>query len=184
MLVNNLAVVVPMWNLTGDDQKLRETIWRQVSGLLLTQLGKRYSRFQPAARAWGQTVDRPFGVALGRSDPALFLYLYTQAKARQEEAIHFHMEKFLDGVDIHSTSVHENIILCSVNTRDDCDATRPHMLWHLAMMGGELLPDCGLYFMEEKKPFADNALEEKVLSRLDRYALCIVKLILEDGDEH
>lgn len=184
MLVNHLAVVVPVRNRAGDDRKVRETVWQQVAGLLLTQLGKRYSRFQPAAQAWGQTVDRPFGVALGRSDPALFLYLYTQAKARQEEAIHFHMDKLLDGMDIQSESVCRNIILCTVSSKEDGDATRPHMLWHLAMMGGELLPDCGLYFMEEKKPFADNALEEKVLSRLDRYALCIVKLILEDGDEH
>nr|WP_325195044.1 helix-turn-helix domain-containing protein [uncultured Oscillibacter sp.] len=76
MRVNQLVVVVPVPGPGMDDAAVRTEVWQQVSAFLLQYLGKRYIRFEPATLAWNQKVEQPFGVILGRSDPAMFLYLY------------------------------------------------------------------------------------------------------------
>ena len=180
MRYNNLAVVVPTQNFPGSDQTLRETVWQQVTQLLLPQLGTLYTRFQPAEQAWTQAVDRPFGVVLGRSDPALFLYFYTAAKASQEAAIHSHIEKVMDGVDIAEKHMEPGVTMYTVEVKGNNQAMEAHMQWHIAMMGGQLLPDFGIYFTAQKQAFADKALDKKVISNLGDYALCMVNLIQED----
>lgn len=49
----NMAVVVPVDQLTGSKAALSTQVWGQVSNLLMPALGKLYRQFHPANDAWG-----------------------------------------------------------------------------------------------------------------------------------
>lgn len=49
----NMAVVVPVDQLTGSKAALSAQVWGQVSNLLMPALGKLYRQFHPANDAWG-----------------------------------------------------------------------------------------------------------------------------------
>ncbi len=180
MRVNQLVMVVPVPGPGMDDAAVRTEVWQQVSAFLLQYLGKRYVRFEPATLAWNQKVEQPFGVILGRSDPALFLYLYAMGKKFQDEAIQFHLDGFLKNMEVDQTLEHGRVLFCSMSVKGDSENLKPHLMWHLSMMKGELLPDCALYYLREKQAHATEDLDEKVLSHLDRYALCAVSLVMEE----
>lgn len=114
MRVNQLVVVVPVPGPGMDDAAVRTEVWQQVSAFLLQYLGKRYVRFEPATLAWNQKVEQPFGVILGRSDPALFLYLYAMGKKFQDEAIQFHLDGFLKNMEVDQTLEHGRVLFCSI----------------------------------------------------------------------
>ena len=61
----NMAVVVPVDQLTGSKAALSAQVWGQVSNLLMPALGKLYRQFHPANDAWGHKLTSPFGVVLG-----------------------------------------------------------------------------------------------------------------------
>ena len=61
----NMAVVVPVDQLTGSKAALSAQVWGQVSNLLMPALGKLYRQFHPANDAWGHKLISPFGVVLG-----------------------------------------------------------------------------------------------------------------------
>lgn len=182
MYASHLAIIVPVGDLTAQNENaLRGAVWGRVTTFLLSRLGKGFTRFEPATGAWRQKVDRPFGVVIGKTDPALFLYLYTAAKAKQEEAIHFHMKHFLDGIEPICKTKDESMAVYTVNVTGEHDEVAHHMFWHMAMINGELQPDCGLYYLAEREAFASDALCEKVLRHVERYALCLVTLSIEEG---
>ena len=49
----NMAVVVPVDQLTGSKAALSAQVWGQASNLLMPALGKLYRQFHPANDAWG-----------------------------------------------------------------------------------------------------------------------------------
>ena len=75
----NMAVVVPVDQLTGSKAALSAQVWGQVSNLLMPALGKLYRQFHPANDAWGHKLTSPFGVVLGCQEPELFLTLFLAA---------------------------------------------------------------------------------------------------------
>jgi len=180
MRINPLAVIVPADLAAGDENRLRYTVWQTVSELLLPKLGKDFSRFEPATVAWNQRLDKPFGVVLGRSDPALFLYYYTTAKAMQQDMINRHMAAFMGNIEPLAKSEKGGMAIYAMEVKGDGKELGAHLAWHLGMMTGELQPDCGLYFVAEKEAYAHDALERKVLSNMERYALCMVNLVKKE----
>ena len=52
----NMAVVVPVDQLTGSKAALSAQVWGQVSNLLMPALGKLYRQFHPANDAWGHKL--------------------------------------------------------------------------------------------------------------------------------
>lgn len=179
MKTSHLAMVIPIDTAEKNDQSIRAAVWQMATELLLPQLGKRYSRFEPANKAWKQTVNQPFGVVIGRNDPAVFLYFYAAGKSHQEAAIQFHMASFLEGLEPIIKNEQAGVAMYAVQICGDGSDVAPHMLWHVALMNGELLPDCGIYFAQEKRALADDALDKHVLSHLEHYAMCVVTLTLE-----
>ena len=61
----NMAVVVPVDQLTGSKAALSAQVWGRASNLLMPALGKLYRQFHPANDAWGHKLTSPFGVVLG-----------------------------------------------------------------------------------------------------------------------
>ena len=55
----NMAVIVPVDKLAGNDEVLRAQVWGKVSELLLPALGKLYRQFNPSNGAWGRKLVRP-----------------------------------------------------------------------------------------------------------------------------
>ena len=167
MKASHLAVVVPIDPAETNGNATRTEVWQKTAELLMTQLGKRHSRFEPAVQVWKQTVGQPFGVVMGKKDPAMFLYFYAAAKAHQEAAIRYHMAGFLDGIEPISKNEQAGVSVYAVEVKDDGKDMAPHMLWHIAMITGELLPDCGIYYLREKRAVADDEMDKQVLSHLE-----------------
>lgn len=164
MRLNHLAHVMPVDLAAGDSNALRQMLWGKAVELLQPQLGKWYSRFEPAATAWGQSINRPYGIILGKNDPALFLFSFVAAKAQQESVIQLHLNSLPGGAYPIS--------------RKEAAA---HILWPLKMLDGELLPDCGIYFVEEQDSLVSKETDQRVLSQMNRYAICVVTLVAPEG---
>lgn len=63
--------------------------------------------------------------------------------------------------------------------RNDTAEARSHMEWHIASMFGELMPDCGIYFLREGRSYMTEDEHKKILCNMKDYAICVVKLIWE-----
>ena len=85
----NMAVVVPVDQLTGSKAALSAQVWGQVSNLLMPALGKLYRQFHPANDAWGHKLTSPFGVVLGCQEPELFLTLFLAGSRHSRRPLHF-----------------------------------------------------------------------------------------------
>ena len=96
----NMAVVVPVDQLTGSKAALSAQVWGQVSNLLMPALGKLYRQFYPANDAWGHKLTSPFGVVLGCQEPELFLTLFLAGQQTQQEAAAFHAAAMIKKVDM------------------------------------------------------------------------------------
>ena len=58
-----------------------------------------------------------------------------------------------------------------------------HIRGHIASMFGELMPDCGIYFLREGRSYLNEAEHKKILCNMKDYAICVVKLVWEKADE-
>ena len=180
MKFNYLAGIIPVKWLPQNTERARTQAWAAVTQLLLPKLGKFYSRFYPAGHPWGQDVSAPYGIVLGREDPVAFLNMFHQAKKKQEEAISYHSAGMLSNINFEQTQRIGDALICHVNAESN-DAMKAHSIWHLAMMEGTLMPDCGLYFLEQKCSVLDPELEKEVAAHPGDYALCAVTLEMMEG---
>ena len=80
------------------------------------------------------------------------------------------------GLRKRRADVPEDTLVCHITADGSSDALKAHSLWHLTMMEGTPLPDCGLYFMEQKCAVINPGLEKAVAARPGDYALCAVTL--------
>lgn len=181
MKFSYLAVVMPMKWLPQNTEEARTQAWAAVSHLLLPNLGKFYSRFYPASNPWGQKIESPFGVVLGREDPVTFLNVFYQAKQKREEAVAFHSVEMLSHIDLDRTQQIGETLVCHVSPDGSDPALVAHSLWHLAVMEGVLMSDCGLYYLEQNRSMPDRKLEQAVSARPGGYALCAVTLESTEG---
>ena len=180
MNFNYLAVIVPRKWLPQNTEQARTQAWAAVSQLLLPNLGKFYGRFYPAAAPWGQALAYPFSVVLGREDPVAFLNLFYQAGKRQEEAVMFHSVGMLSNINLDQTAQIGDALVCCVTADGSNKALEAHSIWHLAVMEGAFLPDCGLYYLEQKRAVLSPEQERAISAHPGDYALCAVTLELEE----
>ena len=178
-----MALLHPTEGLSDDDRALCEQLWAKTTELLKPKLGKLYKRFEPASKAWGNAINKPFGVVLGRSDPQAFLLFYVNAKQAQEKAVKYHMggvlgslnfgEEFTEG-DLHGVAATPK-----EGGEEDLSA---HLFWHVGMMSGELFPDAGIYYVPARQAVISEALDRQILSSIGNYALSVVRLYAGDDD--
>ena len=74
----------------------------------------------------------------------------------------------------------DNAKMCTAYFKGDTAEARSHMEWHIASMFGELMPDCGIYFLREGRSYLNEAEHQKILCNMKDYAICVVKLVWED----
>ena len=180
MKINYLAVIVPRKWLPQNTEQARVQAWAAVTQLLLPDLRKFYSRFYPAHQPWGDDISVPYSVVLGREDPVAFLNVFHQAKKKQEEAIAYHSMGMLNNINFDQTEQIGEALVCHVTADGSNAALQAHSIWHLAVMEGAFLPDCGLYYLEQKRAILSWEQEKAVSTRPGDYALCAVTLELEE----
>lgn len=176
MKFNNLVVVIPAKWLPQNKEQARAQVWTMTSQLLLPHLGKLYSRLYPAACPWEQNIADPFGVVLGQEDPVTFLNLFYQAKKKQERSVSFHMDGMLKNLSSEQTQRIGDSLICYVTADGSNEALTSHTIWNLMVSEGTLLPDCGLYYLEQKRALVSPEQEKAVSSHPGDYALCAVTL--------
>lgn len=176
MKFNHLAVIIPVKWLPQNTEEARTQAWAAVTNLLISDLGKFYSRFYPATNPWGQMIVYPFGVVLGREDPVAFLNLFYQAKKKQEEAIAFHSIEMMSNINPEQTYRIGDTMFCHITADKSNPALTGHMLWHTAVTLGTLMPDCGVYYLEQKKAIPGSEQEKAVSGHPADYAMCVVTL--------
>ena len=183
MKTATVAFLHPTESLTGDDRSLREQLWAKTTELLTPELGKLYQRFEPAVKAWGESVNKPFGVVLGRSDSKTFLVLYAKAHEQQEAAVKFHMSGFLGGFDVGEQFNEGSLHGFTMNPKANAgEAISGHLTWHLGMMAGKPFPDAGIYYVPARQAVISEVLEQQILCSIGSYALCMVSFYAGDGD--
>lgn len=176
MKFSYLAVVMPMKWLPQNTEQARTQAWAAVSQLLLTNLGKFYGRFYPAVAPWGQAASFPFSVVFGREDPAAFLNLFYHAKNKLEKAVAFHSVGMLNNIKPEQMQEIGDTLICHVMTDGSNEALTVHALWYTAVMAGVLMPDCGLYFLEQKQSVVPPEVEREITAHPSDYVLCAVTL--------
>ena len=177
------AFLHPTEGLSGDDKAVCEQLWAKTTELLTPNLGKLYKRFEPAGKAWGETISKPFGVVLGRSDPRAFLVLYANAREKQEEAVKFHMGGFLGGFEIGDQFDEGTLHGFTMNPKEGKSVEiSAHLSWHCSMMAGQLMPDAGIYYVPARQAVISEVLDQQILSNIGGYALSVVRFYAGDGD--
>lgn len=114
----NMAVVVPVDQLTGSKAALSAQVWGQVSNLLMPALGKLYRQFHPANDAWGHKMTEEFYLAVKKEiaayqekcdyliksssqSPAVMERWVLKVQALEEKKRHYEgvLQRELDGLD-------------------------------------------------------------------------------------
>ena len=178
-----MALLHPTEGLSEDDKALCEQLWAKTTELLKPKLGKLYKRFEPAGKAWGNAINKPFGVVLGRSDPQAFLLFYVNAKQAQERAVKYHMGGVLGNLDLGEEFADGNLRGFTATPKEGGEKDMSaHLFWHVGMMTGELFPDAGIYYVPARQAVISEALDRQILSSIGNYALSVVRLYAGDDD--
>lgn len=178
----NLAVVCPVSGLPQNSEETRQTVWTNVTTLLQPGLGTQFSSFYPASFAWGMPLHAPFGVLLGRDDPERFIDILLTASKVQNKAIRFHTEGMLEGIDPKTVCTVGEDTICPIYLDGTDKALTAHSIWSLGIAAGELLPDCGVYYLEQGHAIADKEMRKAIASRLADYAVCVVTLEVKETE--
>ena len=172
----NMAVVVPVDRLAGNDEALRAQVWGTVSELLLPALGKLYRQFNPSNGAWGHKLVRPFGVILGKQEPEQFLALFLAGQQAQQDAIEFHLAAMIKKADMSNAQEIGDSLVCPMIVDGKDPELMAHAIWHISLQKGAPLPDCGIYYTALGRAVASTEEQRAVLANPAGYALCTVTL--------
>ena len=166
----NMAVVVPVDQLTGSKAALSAQVWGQVSNLLMPALGKLYRQFYPP------NDTSPFSVVLGCQEPELFLTLFLAGQQTQQEAVAFHAAAMIKKADMDNAQKAGDSLICPVVVDGSDPELMIHALWHISLQKGAPLPDCGIYYTALGRAVASQEEQRAILSNPAGYAICIVRL--------
>ena len=111
--------------MTGRHAKLSGS---RSQSVIVPQMGKLCTRFEPSGGAWGQKVSSPYSVILGRSEPALFLYFYASAKHQLDERAKAHLDGFLEHLEIGNEQTVGDTKMCTAYLKGDT-AEAPVPTW-------------------------------------------------------
>lgn len=126
----NMAVIVPVDKLAGNDEVLRAQVWGKVSELLLPALGKLYRQFNPSNGAWGLKLVRPFGVILGKQEPEQFLALFLAGQQAQQDAMEFHLSAMIEKTDMSNAQKIGDSLVCPMIV----DGKDPELMAHATFL--------------------------------------------------
>lgn len=176
MKANHLAIIFPAGKLPQNTRQACAAVWSKTSRLLLRNMGKLYASFHPAARPWDVGIRTPFGVVLGRDDPALFLSLFFKARRKQRMSIEYHLGSALAATGFDNLRMVGDTLVCPVILDGKDKLLESHIFWQAALASGVILPDCGVYYAEWGRSTVEMGMEKTIESNPADYALCVATL--------
>lgn len=176
----DLVVVCSASGLPQNTELACQAIWAKTAQFLQPNLGELYSSFYPVASVWGIGL-RSYGVLLGREDTDRFMRILLAATEAQSAAIDLHISGLLSRMDLEQTRRVGNNIICPVTLDGTDKELEAHTLWHIAMASGTFLPDCCIYYLEQERAVADLELRQKIARSIESYAVCAVRLEMEEN---
>ncbi|WP_419035329.1 hypothetical protein [Dysosmobacter sp.] len=184
MTARPLALIVPAAGLPKDDSTAQCAVWSAAASLLQPDIGKKFSKFYPQLRLEKRGICVPFGVTLGRANPPLFRDLYREALDRQSDAVTYHLAGMLSRLDPDHIFKRDETMICPVVVDGSDPELMAHSLWHLEVSQGELLPDCGVYYVAQKRALIHPKEVEQIVAHPERHALCMVNLEPPEVPDH
>ena len=175
----NMAVVVPVDQLTGSKAALSAQVWGQVSNLLMPALGKLYRQFHPANDAWGHKLTSPFGVVLGCQEPEQFLAALPGRPAGTAGGRCSFMQSAMIEKARYGAMPRKagDSLVCPVVVDGSDPELMAHALWHISLAKGRAAP--GLRHLLHRPSAVRSHLTEEqraILANPAGYALCVVRL--------
>ena len=180
MRVNNMAILMETDRLPKNKNAYVE-VWAMAAKLLMPGLGKLYSRFYPSMSPWGHRITTPFGVIFGKQHPEQFLTLYHAAQEAQSNAVGFHLAGLLKDIDPNTIYSNDGTVICPITVSAKNEEQLAHAVWHMSIVKGAPLPDCGIYYAAWNGAIATTAQERMILENPAGYALCLVALEPMEG---
>lgn len=171
-----LVVVCSASGLPQNTEVAHQAVWAKTAQFLRSNLGELYSSFYPVASAWGIELHSNYGVLLGREDPEQFIRVLLAATEAQSASIGFHIGGLLSRMDLDKTCQVGDAIVCPVTLDGTDKELEAHSLWHIAMASGIFLPDCCIYYLDQKRAVADRELKQKITRSIESCAVCAVRL--------
>lgn len=171
-----LAVVCPTSGLPQNTEQARREVWAEVTRLLQPDLGKLFSSFYPVSTAWGVELNEPYGVVMGKDDPVRFMRIAVAATEVQNNAIDFHTGALLEKADMEKIFPVGDTLFCPVFVDGSDQEVTSHSIWHMGLAAGAVLPDCGIYFMEQRRAVASPEMVNAIAGNLANYAVCVVQM--------
>ncbi len=156
---------------------LRAMLWSRSARRMTALLGKTCSRFSPAVMPAGCNVPLPFGVALGAAEPHEFLMCYYTARSTQEDEIKARNQRIQAmGHTLFTGQVAQNIEVSVVAVDGDDPELKREMELANRFFCGDITAAGCLYYLGSNQCYVDKEMENKILSDLGGYAVCVAEL--------
>ena len=182
---NHFTVVLPLGD-TGqamlrnesDLTDLRAALWNRAADAMKPLLGRICSRISPAVLPGLP----PYSVALGRTEPNVFLMRYLAAREAQEmELADRNLRIRSRGRIIFSERLDESIgMTVTAFRRDDPELCQELERGNRFFQGDITCAAC-LYYLGLNKSYIEEKQEQQILSQVDRYAICVADLWPVEG---
>lgn len=157
---------------------LRATLWNRAADSMKPLLGRICSRISPAVLPGLP----PYSVALGRTEPHAFLMCYLAAREAQEKELADRDLRIRGkGRTIISERLDESIGVTVTAFRCDDPELRRELERGDHFFRGDITGAACLYYLGLNKNYIKEEQEEQILSRVDRYAICVADLWPVEG---
>lgn len=177
---NHFTVVLPLRDMElamlqreSNLTDLRAALWNRAADAMKPLLGRICSRISPAALPGLP----PYSVALGRTEPHVFLMRYLAAREAQEmELADRNLRIRGRGRTIFSERLDKSIgVTVTAFRRDDPELCR-ELERSDRFFQGDITGSACLYYLRLNKNYIEDEQEKQILSRVDRYAICVADL--------
>lgn len=156
---------------------LRAMVWSQAAERLKPLLGKTCSKFSPAPLPYGEPMRLPFGVAFGGTEAHLFLLCYMNAREQQEKEIEARNREIRAcGTRICNLQPDDETTLTVTAYRSSDPKLFACMDTARRFFSNDITAAAGLYYLGPGRNYINEKQEQKILSNLGAYALCVAEL--------
>ena len=159
---------------------VRQAVWSQAAEHLKPLLGKNCDSFYPAAAPYGGPFRLPFGVALGCAESEHFLMCYMHARKLQEKEIETRNQAIRSmGTRIGQFHPDDETTLIITAFRSSDPKLQEHIEVARRFFSNDITAAAGRYYLGYDTNYISEQQEQRLLSGLGAYALCVAELQLK-----
>lgn len=160
---------------------VRQAVWSQAAEHLKPLLGRNCDSIYPAAAPYGGPIRLPFGVALGCAESEHFLMCYLHARKLQEEEIGARNQAIRSlGKRIGQFHPDDETTLTITAFRSSDPKLQEHLEVARRFISNDITAAAGPYYLGYDTNYISKQQEQRLLSSLGAYALCVAELQLRE----